>query len=97
MNGSFVAVLVGAYAALEFGGSALIAVLVGVLVMASLHTGEMLLARVCGFALNWRTPLALVVRDLILPVMFIDALLFDDFVWHGNAMTVREVEETSVS
>jgi ceramide glucosyltransferase len=28
-------------------------------------------------------------------VMFVDALLFDDFVWHGNAMTVREVEDTA--
>ncbi len=31
----------------------------------------------------------------MLPVMFVDALLFDDFVWHGNAMTVREAEDTA--
>jgi ceramide glucosyltransferase len=33
------------------------------------------------------------VRDAMLPVMFVDACLFDDFVWHGNAMTVREEEQ----
>lgn len=95
MNGSFVAVVLGAYAALEFGGTVWSAALAGVFVMGSLHSGEMLLARVCGFALDWRTPFALTMRDLMLPVMFIDALLFDDFVWHGNEMTVREAEETS--
>jgi ceramide glucosyltransferase len=35
------------------------------------------------------------VRDLMLPVMFIDALIYDDFVWHGAEMTVREAEETT--
>jgi len=29
--------------------------------------------------------------------MFVDACLFDDFVWHGNAMTVREEEETTTA
>ncbi|PPD44742.1 MAG: ceramide glucosyltransferase [Methylocystis sp.] len=95
MNGSFAAVVLGAYAALEFGGDAAAAGLMAAAVMAVLHLGEIWLARVCGFPLDWRTPIALVMRDLMLPVMFVDALLFDDFVWHGNAMTVREVEETS--
>lgn len=95
MNGSFAAVVLGAYAALEFGGDATAAALAAVAVMGSLHAGEMLLAKVCSFALDWRMPFALVARDLMLPVMFVDALLFDDFVWHGNAMTVREIEETS--
>ncbi|WP_442756197.1 ceramide glucosyltransferase [Methylocystis sp. JAN1] len=95
MNGSFVAVVLGAYAALEFGGDAGAALLAATAVMFALHLGEIRLARVCGFALDWRMPFALITRDLMLPVMFVDALLFDDFVWHGNAMTVREVEDTA--
>ncbi|WP_457797840.1 ceramide glucosyltransferase [Methylocystis sp. S23] len=94
MNGSFAAVVLGAYAALEFGGDASAALLAAAAVMASLHLGEIRLARVCGFVQDWRMPFALIMRDLMLPVMFVDALLFDDFVWHGNAMTVREVEDT---
>jgi len=95
MNGSFVAVVLGAYAALEFGGDATASLLAAAAVMLSLHLGEIWLARVCGFVLDWRMPFALIMRDLMLPVMFVDALLFDDFVWHGNAMTVREVEDTA--
>jgi ceramide glucosyltransferase len=95
MNGSFAAVVLGSYAALEFGGDATAALLAAAGVMSTLHLGEIRLARVCGFALDWRTPFALIMRDLMLPVMFLDALLFDDFVWHGNAMTVRELEDTA--
>ncbi len=37
----------------------------------------------------------MLVRDAMLPVMFVDACLFDDFVWHGNEMSVREEQETA--
>lgn len=46
-------------------------------------------------SLAGRTPFALLMRDVLRQVMFVDACLFDDFVWHGNAMTVREAEETT--
>jgi hypothetical protein len=35
------------------------------------------------------------VSDLILPVIYIDAWITDEFVWRGNEMTVHE-EEPSV-
>jgi ceramide glucosyltransferase len=94
MNGSFVAIVCGAYAALEFEGSPALAALA---VLAALHGAEIALAWVCGWKLDWRTPFALLTRDAMLPVMFVDALLFDDFVWHGNAMTVREQEEPTTT
>ncbi len=95
MNGSFAAVVLGAYAARQFGADATLVVVAAAAIVGALHAGELGLARVCGFPLDWRTPFALLMRDLLLPVMFVDALLFDDFVWHGNAMTVREIEESS--
>ncbi len=95
MNGSFVAIVLGAYAALQFGGNVGAALTTAALILASLHLGEIVLARICGFPIDWRTPFALVLRDLLLPVMFLDAVLFDDFVWHGNAMSVREEQETT--
>jgi ceramide glucosyltransferase len=95
MNGSFVAVALGAYAALEIGGNPTIATLTAIAIVATMHGGELWLAKVCGFPLDWRKPFALLIRDLLLPVMFVDALLFDDFVWHGNAMTVREAEDAA--
>lgn len=90
MNGSFAPVLTCAYAAHLFDVNV---ALVVALVLATLHGGECALARVAGWRLSWRSPLALMTRDVLLPVMFVDACLFDDFVWHGNAMTVREQEE----
>ncbi len=91
-NGSFAPVFLGAYSALLFDGDA---TLTAGAILISLYAAEMLLARICGWALDWRTPFALLVRDALLPAMFVDACLFDDFVWHGNAMTVREEQETT--
>jgi ceramide glucosyltransferase len=90
-NGSFMPVLLGAYAALQLEASA---TLTAVAILAALYGAEMALARRCAWVLDWRMPFALLVRDILLPVMFVDACLFDDFVWHGNAMTVRDEEET---
>ncbi len=94
MNGSFAPVFLGAYATLQFEGDA---VLAAGIILASLYCAEMLLARICGWTLNWRTPFSLVARDVMLPVMFVDACLFDDFIWHGNEMTVRVEEETTTA
>jgi ceramide glucosyltransferase len=97
MNGSFVAAILGAYSGLEFGASAGVAALTALLVVGVLHGGEIWLARVCGFPLDWRKPFALLMRDLLLPVMFVDALLFDDFTWHGNAMSVKEAGNSPIT
>jgi ceramide glucosyltransferase len=93
MNGSFMPVVLGAYATLQFDGY--VSLTAGT-ILATLYGAEMALARICGWPLDWRAPFAMFMRDALLPVMFVDACLYDDFVWHGNAMTVREEEETSV-
>ena len=43
--------------------------------------------------------LALVLRDLVLPALWVDAWLSDDFVWRGNAMNLHACasEESSES
>jgi len=40
-------------------------------------------------------PLLFILRDVLLPFVYIDAWCTDQFVWRGNEMTVRE-EEPSV-
>lgn len=90
MNGSFAPVLTGAYAAHLLDVSV---PLVAAAILATLYGAELALARVAGWRRSWRSPFANLTRDILLPVMFVDACLFDDFVWHGNAMTVREQEE----
>jgi ceramide glucosyltransferase len=56
---------------------------------------EALLARLNRWHFSWRVPLLFVFRDLMLPVIYVDAWVTDEFVWHGNEMTMRE-EEPSV-
>jgi hypothetical protein len=54
--------------------------------------GPGLLARLNRWHFSWRMPLLLVFRDLVLPVIYIDAWITDEFVWRGNEMTMREEE-----
>jgi hypothetical protein len=56
---------------------------------------EALLARRNGWHFSWRMPLLFVFRDLILPVIYIDAWITDELVWRGNEMTMHQ-EEPSV-
>ena len=90
MNGSFIAALTGAYSSMYYGYDPLLAMIV---IVALLHTGEMLLAKICGFFIDYRMPLALLVRDLMLPVMFVDALLVDEYTWHGEKIKIKEADE----
>src|SRR3984893_2827393 len=53
---------------------------------------EALLARLNRWHFSWRMPLLFVLRDVMLPIIYIDAWCLDQFVWHGNEMTVREDE-----
>jgi ceramide glucosyltransferase len=94
MNGSFAPVVLGAYAALQFESNVAVA---AAAILALLHGSELWLASRCGWVLSWKTPFALLARDVMLPVMFVDACLFDDFVWHGNEMTVKETDEPETS
>jgi uncharacterized membrane protein len=40
-------------------------------------------------------PLLFILRDLMLPIVYIDAWCMDHFVWRGNEMTLS-AEESSV-
>jgi ceramide glucosyltransferase len=56
---------------------------------------EALLADLNRWHFSWRMPLIFILRDLMLPIIYIDAWITDEFVWRGNEMTMRE-EEPSV-
>jgi len=47
---------------------------------------EAILAHCAGWHLSWRTPAALLVRDLILPALWIASWAGSGFVWRGTAM-----------
>ena len=54
------------------------------------YGGEAILARLAGWPLSWRAPLAWIIRDLLLPCLYVEAWVSDEFTWRGNAMTVAE-------
>ena len=51
----------------------------------------MLLAAAAGWHLPALYPLYGLVRDLLLPFLFVGALHGDDFVWRGNEMQVERM------
>ncbi|MGD0314396.1 MAG: ceramide glucosyltransferase [Xanthobacteraceae bacterium] len=55
------------------------------------YGSEMLLAAAAGWHLSPRYPLCCLARDLLLPVLFINAMRGDDFVWRGNEMQVERM------
>jgi ceramide glucosyltransferase len=59
------------------------------------YVPEILLAKTLKWHVSWRMPLLFILRDVLLPFVYIDAWCTDQFVWRGNEMTVRE-EEPSV-
>jgi len=56
------------------------------------YAPEVLLARANGWYDSWRMPFLCVLRDLMMPIIYIDAWCVNDFVWRGNAMTMRPEE-----
>jgi ceramide glucosyltransferase len=53
------------------------------------YGGEMLLASIANWHLSLRYPLACLLRDLLLPVLFVKALSGSEFAWRGNEMRVE--------
>jgi ceramide glucosyltransferase len=54
------------------------------------YGGEALLAWATGWHLSARAPLAWMVRDLLLPVIWLNGMLGNAFVWRGNQMRTAE-------
>ena len=83
LTGSFLPLIAGLYAAAVYGFS-LIAVTT--LLWAIWIASEWMLARCAGWHFSWRMPLAILIRDLLLPVMWIDAWINDEVKWRGSTV-----------
>jgi len=55
------------------------------------YGGEMILAAAAGWHVTALYPIYGLMRDLLLPVLFVRALQRDDFVWRGNEMQVERM------
>jgi ceramide glucosyltransferase len=54
------------------------------------YSGEFILARAARWQLSLMSPLAWMLRDLLLPVLWIKAWSGTEFVWRGNAMRIAD-------
>jgi len=54
------------------------------------YGSEAVLAWAAGWHLTARSPLAWALRDLLLPVVWLNGLFGTGFVWRGNQMRVAE-------
>jgi ceramide glucosyltransferase len=61
------------------------------------YGAEMALAQVAGWHLSALSPLVAVLRDLLLPWLWLDGLVGTDFVWRGNAMSIAEDSEPALN
>ncbi len=75
------------FAAPEFGLSVWSSVALAALFW---YAVEACLAFIAGWPLSWRSPLAWIVRDALLPCLWGLAWTGDAVVWRGNAMNVDE-------
>jgi ceramide glucosyltransferase len=57
------------------------------------YGAELALAQAAGWHLSALSPLAALLRDLLLPWLWLDGLVGTDFVWRGNAMSIAEDAE----
>jgi ceramide glucosyltransferase len=81
----------GAAAALGIDPIAALVALAGIW-----YGGEAALAHAAAWHLSWRAPFAWMLRDLLLPVLWIKAWLGSSFEWRGNHMRVQETRATSI-
>jgi ceramide glucosyltransferase len=88
LTGALFPLLAGVYAAWADGRNE--ALIVATLA-AIWFGGEAMLARSAGWVFTPRMFLACALRDLLLPVLWVEAWLRNDFTWRGNAMSSRHV------
>lgn len=59
------------------------------LVLLLWYVGDIVLSASVGWFLNWRTPLAMLVRDIAFPGVWAYAFVGGEVSWRGNAMKIR--------
>ena len=87
ISGSAIPAAIAGFAAASFGVSVPGVVAAYLLIW---WGSEMAMAAVCRWPLTWQTPLALVVRDCLMPAIWIGGLTGSSFTWKGTAMTMDD-------
>lgn len=84
LTGCFFPLVAGVYAAAALEENV---GLIGALLLATWFGAEAVLARCAGWHLSWRMPAAMLLRDLMLPGLWLDAWLSDEITWRGSTVS----------
>lgn len=84
LTGCFFPLVAGAYAAAVLGENV---GLVCLLLLAIWFGAEAALARCAAWHLSWRMPPAMLIRDLMLPPLWVAAWLSDEVKWRGSTVS----------
>ena len=99
LTGCVFPLLAALYAAVALGANV---VIVALMLLGVWIGAEAVMARCAGWHFSWRMPAALLLRDLLLPVMCADAWLHSEVRWRGSTVSeartrplrLREFSET---
>lgn len=99
LTGCFFPLVAGVYAAATLHENV---GLICVLLLAIWFGAEAALARCAGWHLSWRMPVAMLIRDVMLPPLWVAAWLSDEVKWRGSTVSeaklrglwLRELTET---
>lgn len=87
LSGTLVPVLSAALAAASLGWSVPAAVLA---YLALWYGAELAMAAGCRWPLGWQTPFALIMRDVLVPIIWIGAFTGRSFTWKGTPVRMEE-------
>ncbi|MDX6807440.1 glycosyltransferase [Terrihabitans rhizophilus] len=88
LTGAALAAVFAAIAAAPAGPAA--AALAAVLMTALFHAAELVLASRAGWHLSWRTPIALLIRDVLWPAIWIGGWAGATVVWRDQSINVKK-------
>jgi ceramide glucosyltransferase len=54
------------------------------------YGAELALAAAADWHRSWRSPAAWVIRDLLIPVLWVASWIGNEFEWRGNPMTIAQ-------
>jgi ceramide glucosyltransferase len=93
LTGCLFPLIAGAYAATDEGIS--VALVLGLL-LAIWFGAEAALARCAAWHFSWRMPLALLIRDLMLPALWVEAWISDEVTWRGSTVSKAKITGTKL-
>ena len=94
LTSALIPALFGAYAAAAEGYGALATLAVLATLLALSYAAETALAYAKGWHVSWQLPGAMLLRDALIPAMWVGGWIGAEVVWHGQSITVQSKRDS---